>query len=163
MPRPRRFLLLAAALVVLDQAAKHAAVAWLVPGRPFPVVPSVNLLLTYNPGISFSFLALPGGAQRWPLAALALVISALLVRWLWRLPRGRNVLGVGIAFVLGGALGNLVDRVAAGRVTDFVQLYVGSWSFAIFNLADAALSLGVVLVLVDRLLPGAAKAGAPAS
>jgi signal peptidase II len=82
------------------------------------------------------------------------VIVAVLVAWLRRLPRDRRLLGAAVAIVLGGAVGNLIDRVVNGQVTDFIQVYYGTWSFAIFNLADAAITVGVALILLDNLMGG---------
>jgi signal peptidase II len=146
-----RWAWVALAVIVLDQGAKHALSAVLEPFRPVAIVPSLNLVLTYNTGVSFSLLALPSGAQRWPLVAVAVAIGVLLLYWLRRLPPDRVLLPVGIALVLGGAMGNMIDRIVLGRVIDFVQFYYGSWSFAVFNLADAAISVGVVLMLADGL------------
>jgi signal peptidase II len=136
-------------VVLLDQASKRLLEGTIAPFQPVPVVPSFNLLLTYNPGISFSFLQLPGAVQRWPLSIFTLIVLVLLVRWMRSVPKERSLLLAGIAMVIGGAAGNLIDRVLRGEITDFIQLYAGSWSFAIFNLADAALNVGVGLILID--------------
>lgn len=134
---------------MIDQASKHVLEARLGPGAVVAVLPSLNFVIAHNHGVSFSLLELPSAAQRWPLALLALLVSGGLVRWLGKLPADRARLAIAIALVLGGALGNLVDRARLGYVIDFVQVYYGAWSFAVFNLADAAISLGVALMLLD--------------
>ena len=139
-------------VLLLDQGSKRLVEALAPAYQPVPVVPSFNIYLTYNPGISFSFLQLPGAIQRWPLAVFTTIVIVLLVRWMKSVPREKSVLLAGIGMVIGGAAGNLVDRVLSGRITDFVQLYAGSWSFAVFNLADAALNIGVGLILLDAIL-----------
>lgn len=147
-----RWLWLTALVVAIDQASKILLIERLPPYRPVAVLPSLNFLLTFNTGVSFSFLQLPGGWQRWPLSIFAIVIVAVLIGWLARISRDRGLLGAAVAIILGGAIGNLIDRVVNGEVTDFIQVYYGSWSFAIFNLADAAITIGVGLILLDNLL-----------
>ena len=149
-----RWLWLTLLVVVLDQVSKFLLIERLPPFRPVAVLPSLNFLLTYNTGVSFSFLQLSSGWQRWPLALFAIVIASVLVGWLARLPAERRLMSAAVAIVLGGAVGNLVDRIVRGQVTDFIQFYVGDWSFAIFNLADAAITVGVGLILLDNLLGG---------
>jgi signal peptidase II len=139
-------------VLLLDQASKRLVEGTIEPYRPVAVIPSFNLYLTYNTGISFSFLQLPGSVQRWPLAIFTIVVLVLLIRWMRTLPKDKSLLLAGLAMVIGGAAGNLVDRVLSGQITDFVQLYAGTWSFAIFNLADAALNIGVGLILLDAVL-----------
>jgi signal peptidase II len=147
-----RWLWLTILVVAIDQASKILLIERLEPFQPVAVMPSLNFLLTFNTGVSFSFLQLPGGWQRWPLALFAIVIVAVLFGWLARMPRERGLLGAAVATILGGAVGNLIDRVVNGQVTDFIQVYYGTWSFAIFNLADAAITIGVALILLDNLL-----------
>jgi signal peptidase II len=149
-----RWLWLTVLVVAIDQASKILLIEHLPPYRPVAVLPSLNFLLTFNTGVSFSFLQLPGGLQRWPLALFAIVIVVVLMVWLRRIAADRRLLAAALAIVLGGAVGNLIDRVVNGQVTDFIQVYYGSWSFAIFNLADAAISVGVALILLDNLLGG---------
>lgn len=149
-----RWLWLSVLVAAIDQVSKVLLIERLPPYRPVAVLPSLNFLLTYNTGVSFSFLQLPGGWQRWPLAIFAIVIIIVLVGWLARLPAARRLLGCAVAVILGGAVGNLIDRIVQGQVTDFIQVYWGDWSFAIFNLADAAITVGVALILLDNLLGG---------
>jgi signal peptidase II len=147
-----RWLWVTLLVVVIDQVSKLLLIQHLEPFRPVAVLPSLNFLLTFNTGVSFSFLQLPGGWQRWPLALFAIVIVVVLLGWLRRIAADRRLLGIAVAVILGGAIGNLIDRVVNGQVTDFIQVYYGGWSFAIFNLADAAITIGVALILLDNLL-----------
>jgi len=156
MPEPRRerrlfwrWLALALVVVVLDQWTKHLAELWLQPSRPLTVMPVLDLVLQYNAGAAFSFLADAGGWQRWLLAAVALGVSLLLIAWLRRLGTGQGLLGCGLALLLGGALGNLWDRLSLGQVVDFIGLHWQGHYFPAFNVADSAITCGVILLLLD--------------
>lgn len=140
---------LVAGIVVLDQLSKFLCNSLLVYGQPQPVFPGFDLLLAYNRGAAFSFLDDAGGWQRWTLAGVSLVVSVGIAVWLWRLPPRQKLLGLALAMVLGGALGNLYDRIVLGHVIDFVSLYYGQWRFATFNVADAAISCGAALLVLD--------------
>jgi len=115
-------------------------------------LPSIDVLLSYNKGISFSFLRLADDAQRWPLVGLSLLACGLLARWLRRLPPGQPILATGLALIIGGALGNMLDRARIGAVIDFVHLSYRAWSFAIFNVADSAITLGAIATVVSLML-----------
>jgi len=108
---------------------------------------------------NFSFLAGASGWQRWFFVVLAAVVSSALVVWLWRI-RASNLLAlsVGLTLVLGGAAGNLVDRIRLGYVTDFIQVWFGSWAFPSFNVADSAITVGAALLILDTLLAARRKA-----
>ncbi|HHX82310.1 MAG TPA: lipoprotein signal peptidase [Pseudomonadaceae bacterium] len=140
---------LVAAIVVMDQVTKYLSNTLLPYAQAQPVVPGFDLLLVYNRGAAFSFLDDAGGWQRWALAVVSLVVSIVIALWLWRLPARQRLLGIALALVLGGALGNLYDRMVLGYVIDFVSLYYGSWRFATFNIADAAISIGALLLAID--------------
>ncbi len=150
-----RWLWLSALIVVLDQGSKQLASAYLELGQPVPVVPYFYLTLLHNTGAAFSFLSSAGGWQRWFFAVLALVVSAVLVVWLARLPRDSRWLALALALVLGGALGNVVDRVVLGYVVDFIQVYLPFLPWRIFNpwpafnVADSAISVGAVMLVID--------------
>jgi signal peptidase II len=138
-------------IVVLDQVTKVIAEQWLLPLQPLPVLPSFNLTLMYNTGAAFSFLAGAGGWQRGLFIVLASVISVVLVIWLLRLSRDQRLQAAALVLVLGGAVGNLIDRILYGHVIDFIQLYYQQWYWPTFNIADAAISVGAVLLIIDTL------------
>lgn len=150
-----RWLWCSVLVVGLDQLSKLLAEHWLKPLQPVALAPSINLTLMYNRGAAFSFLAGADGWQRWFFVILAAVISAALLIWLLRLPAGRNRQALAIALLLGGAAGNLIDRLWYGRVIDFIQVYYHGWYWPTFNLADSAISIGAVLLVIDALLGSA--------
>lgn len=137
--------------IALDQYTKYLASAYLNFGESVPVLPFLNWTLLHNHGAAFSMLADAGGWQRWFFALLALVFSAVLVGWLLRLSRGMKVLAAALALILGGALGNLIDRLSLGYVVDFIHVYYQTWHFPAFNIADGAITLGVILLFIDML------------
>jgi signal peptidase II len=139
-------------IVLLDQGTKLLAVSSLEPSQPMAVLPSVEFVLSFNKGISFSFLQFVNDAQRWPLVGLSILASGLLGWWLSRVPPGRPVLAIGLALIVGGALGNMLDRARTGSVIDFVHVSYKSWSFAVFNFADAAITMGVMATLASTYL-----------
>ncbi|MDX1796536.1 MAG: signal peptidase II [Hydrogenovibrio sp.] len=141
---------LALVLIILDQLTKYWVNAALVFGEPVAVMPHLNFTLVYNQGAAFSFLADMGGWQRWGFSALAIVVSAVLVYWLKTLPKRWTMEVVGINLVLGGALGNVIDRLIEGHVTDFIDFYIGSWHYATFNVADIAISAGAFCLIVSE-------------
>jgi signal peptidase II len=149
-----RWLWLSGLVVALDQATKWMAEAALDPYVPVPLAPSFNLTLMYNEGAAFSFLAGAGGWQRWFFVGLAAAVAVALAVWLVRLKSGERVTAAGIALVMGGAVGNLIDRIDTGRVVDFIQVYYAQWSWPAFNLADSAITLGVGLLLLATLREG---------
>ncbi len=144
---------IATIVVIADQVTKWAIVQWIdLYARPVPVNSFINLVHLQNKGAAWSFLAEAGGWQRWFLAGLAAVVSAVLVVWLWRIRgAGQLVLSAGLSLVLGGAVGNLIDRVRLGHVTDFIQVWLGDklGYFPAFNVADAAISVGAAFLLFD--------------
>ena len=152
---------LALLVVVLDQLTKGLARALLVYGQPLAVLPIFDLSLHFNPGAAFSFLAGAGGWQRWFLSALALVVSAVLLVWLARLRREQWLLALALALILGGAIGNLIDRLWLGHVTDFIALHWNHRYFPAFNLADAAITLGAIALILDTLLHPAQHGSKP--
>jgi len=143
--------LLAVPVVVLDQVTKRLALEFLVLHQPVPVLPGFNLTLMFNPGAAFSFLSDASGWQRWFFTAVALVVSVAIMVWLQRLPAGSRWLAAALALILGGALGNLWDRLALGHVVDFIQIYYDRWSWPAFNLADSAITVGAVMLVIDAL------------
>lgn len=139
-------------LVLLDQYSKNLASAALDYGRPLQVFSWFNLTLQHNTGAAFSFLSDAGGWQRYFFTAVAAVISIGLVIWLYLLPRGQWLLGLSLALILGGALGNLWDRVALGYVVDFISVHYRQYYFPAFNLADSAITVGAGCMLLDSYL-----------
>lgn len=145
-------LALSALVIVLDQLSKYLSDSALAYGEPRAVIPGFfDLLLVYNRGAAFSFLSEGGGWQRWILSTVSLVVSIAVFFWLLRLPRRQKLLGIALALILGGAVGNLIDRLLLGYVIDFISLYHGDWRFATFNIADAAISVGAALMALDLL------------
>ena len=138
-------------VVLLDQGTKHLVVSSLQTNRPLAILPSVELLLSYNKGISFSWFQLADDVQRWPLVGLSVLASALLGWWLSRVPSGRPILAMGLCLILGGALGNMLDRARIGSVVDFVDAYWRDWHFWAFNVADSAITIGVALMILDMI------------
>lgn len=145
------WLWLAVLVFVLDMATKQWAEAVLIYAQPVPVMPMLNFTLLYNPGAAFSFLADQGGWQRWFFIAISIGVSVALVVWLSKLPRQAVLLPMALSLVLGGALGNLFDRIVFGHVIDFISVYIGwiDYYFPAFNLADSAITLGAGLMAVD--------------
>ncbi|MGD8852571.1 MAG: signal peptidase II [Gammaproteobacteria bacterium] len=147
-----KWLTLSAAVVLLDQITKLAADAALVYAEPVPVVPSFfNLTLMYNRGAAFSFLSDAAGWQRWFFVAVSLGASVLLLFWLRRLKPEQWILALALSLVLGGAVGNLIDRLWLGHVIDFIQLYYKDFYWPAFNIADSAITVGAVLLVWDAL------------
>ena len=147
-PTMARWLWLSLLIVILDQATKWLAEGLLLPFQPVPLMPLLNLTLMYNEGAAFSFLANAGGWQRWLFAGFALVMTLALTLWLLRLDKGERATAAALSLVIGGAIGNLIDRVQSGRVVDFIDFYVGTWHWPAFNVADSAISIGIVFLLV---------------
>ena len=154
-----RWLALSAAVVALDLATKAWVSAAFRYGEVREVTAFFNLVLVHNTGAAFSFLADAGGWQRWFFTAVAAAISAVIVVMLRR-HHANRLLAAGLALVLGGALGNLHDRVRFGYVVDFVQLHAAGYYWPAFNVADSAITVGVVLLLWDGLRSGSAPAPA---
>ncbi len=146
--------LLVVALVVLgiDQATKQWAHETLLGQPPLELLPVFSLALVYNQGAAFGFLNDAGGWQHYFFVSLAAVFSIVLMVWMWR-ERSRNVwLAVSLSLVLSGAVGNLVDRLRNGYVVDFLLVHYGSWSFPVFNVADIAITIGAIMLIMDSLL-----------
>ena len=135
-------------LVVVDQFTKWLSWTWLLEGERVDVLPFLAFEHVHNTGIAFSMF---DGLGQWPLVALASAVLAV-VGWLWsQLPRGRTLGHAGFALIVAGALGNIIDRAAWGFVEDMIAVHWGAWAFAIFNVADAYISVGAALVIIDEL------------
>lgn len=152
-----RWLGVSVVVLVLDLASKFWAASELTLGQPQRVFDNVYLTLLHNEGAAFSFLAGAGGWQRWFFVAIAVLISVVLVFWLRATPAQKRLLPLGLALLLGGAVGNVWDRITLGYVVDFVQVYVPvlPWQmfnpWPAFNVADSAISAGAILIIFDSL------------
>ena len=144
------WLTVAAVIVAADQATKALVQASLAPGERIPVIPFADLVLVFNTGAAFSFLAGAGGWQRTFFIVIAVAAIALIAWLLLRHP-GERLFCAGLALVLGGAIGNLWDRIQLGHVVDFVLLHAGGWHFPAFNVADSAITIGAALLILDGL------------
>ena len=146
------WLALSATVVILDQITKWAIIRWVPLYDKVPINSFINITHQENTGAAFSFLAGAGGWQRWFFVVLAVAVSGVLAVWLWRLRTTRQtVLAFGLALVLGGAIGNVVDRIRLGHVVDFIQVLIAGWPFPSFNLADSAITVGAALLIIDAL------------
>ena len=144
-----RWLWVSAAVVVLDQYSKVLVDSALELHQSIAIIPSLAIRKIYNSGAAFSFLSNASGWQRWFFIALALLVVGVLVVWLYRLQKNQLRLALALSLVLGGAIGNLVDRVLYGYVIDFIDVYYASWHWPTFNVADSAITLGAALLLLD--------------
>jgi signal peptidase II len=148
-----RGLAAAAAVVILDQLSKAAVLGFFAgspPGAHEAITPFLNLVLTYNRGISFGLFNTPGAMNVLLFPFLAAVIVTMLILWLRRVES--PFLAIAIGVVIGGAIGNVIDRIRLGAVVDFLDFYVGAWHWPAFNVADSAICLGVAAMLLDGLL-----------
>lgn len=144
-----KWLWLAVLIIALDLGTKAMATAMLTYASPVPVMPSFNLTLLHNTGAAFSFLAGAAGWQRWFFVVLAIGVSVALVVWLKTLKRNETWTAIAIVLILGGALGNVYDRVVHGYVVDFLHFYWNDWHFPAFNLADTAITIGAGMMILD--------------
>jgi signal peptidase II len=145
------WLALALLVLVLDQLTKWLIVGQFVLGDSRPVTSFFNLVRAHNTGAAFSFLAQAGGWQRWLFTGIGIAASALMV-WMLRAHPGQKLFGFAVACVLGGAIGNVVDRLVHGYVVDFLDVHWAGWHFPAFNVADSAITLGAACLLLDELL-----------
>jgi signal peptidase II len=144
-------------VIVIDQLTKTWATDNLLFAQSVILTPFLNFTLLHNTGAAFSFLADAGGWQRWFFMGLAAIISFGLFIWLLRLSAKQMWLGVALALILGGAIGNLIDRTIYGYVIDFIDLYYQQWHWPAFNVADSAISIGVFMLLIEALFFGEKK------
>ncbi len=135
--------------IILDQWTKHIASTHLNYADPVPVLPFLNWTLLHNYGAAFSFLSDAGGWQRYFFTSLAGLVSVIFVFCLMRMPKTVKILPIAIALILGGAIGNLIDRMSLGYVVDFIHVYYNNSHFPAFNIADSAITLGTILLLID--------------
>ena len=145
------WLWLALIIIVLDQATKWYFSSTMQLGDSINLLPGFNWTLAHNYGAAFSFLHDAGGWQRWFFASIALVVSGGILFWLRSVPANARFLACALVLVLGGALGNLYDRMMLGYVVDFVHVYYGTWHFPAFNIADAGITVGAIMLIIDSL------------
>jgi signal peptidase II len=154
-PNALRWLWLSAVVIAFDQWTKAWVLADIRPGQTVPVIHGFwYWTLAFNKGAAFSFLADGSGWQRWFFTVLAILISAGLTFWMARTPRRDWRTALPLALIIGGALGNLIDRLHTGQVTDFVLFFFGHWAYPAFNLADSAITVGAVLLIAFGLFGG---------
>ena len=149
-----RWLWLSLVMLILDQVTKQWAENTLTYGSPVEVLPMLNWTLLYNEGAAFSFLADAGGWQRWFFSGLALIISAVIVVWLSRLKDDERWAAVSLSLILSGAIGNVIDRLLYGHVIDFIDVYYQQYHWPAFNIADSAITVGVVIMLLSAFFDG---------
>lgn len=171
----KKWLFISFVIIVFDQITKYLASTNLVYHEPSPVLSFFNLTLMHNAGAAFSFLSDAGGWQRWFFTVIAFSVSVFLILWIKRLTPQERLMGFGLTFILGGAIGNLIDRLIFGYVIDFIQLYYHAQSCLIgfspyqtltgqtcvwpaFNIADSAITVGAVILILDSLLDYRRKA-----
>ncbi len=143
---------LVGAVIVLDQLTKWLIVDSFQLYQRISVVPFFDLVRLHNTGAAFSLFADASGWQRWFFTGLATIISGVILWWQWHLPRERHrVLSLGLALVLAGAIGNVIDRMVYGHVIDFLLIYIGEYAWPAFNVADSAITVGVTFVIWDHL------------
>lgn len=147
-----RWLWVSVVILILDQCTKLLADALLSGQQAVVLLPFLALRKAYNYGAAFSFLGDASGWQRWFFIILALVVIAVLIAWLNRLPAEDLRARVALVLILGGAAGNVIDRLVYGYVIDFIDVFYGSWHWPTFNIADSAISVGAALLLLDALL-----------
>jgi len=149
MNRLAAWLGLSAGIVIADQLTKHSITSLLERGEHVKVTPFFDIVLVYNSGAAFSFLAGASGWQRWFFVALAIAISIWLVRLVSR-HRAERLMPLSLSMILGGAVGNVIDRLIHGAVIDFLYFHIGPYGWPAFNVADSAISVGVVLLVWDQ-------------
>lgn len=152
-----RWFWLVAVVLIIDLGSKWLILKHFALGDTVPLLPSLNLHYARNYGAAFSFLADSGGWQRWFFALVATGICVMLSVMMYRASATQKLLNIAYALIIGGALGNLFDRLWHGFVVDMIDFYIGNWHFATFNLADSAICLGAALVLLEGFLPGRTK------
>jgi signal peptidase II len=154
-----KWLWLSLLALILDQASKLAVDGAMRLYESIPVMPGFNLTYVHNTGAAFSFLSHAGGWQRWFFTALAVTISIGITVWLSKLHKHEALLAAALSLILGGAVGNLIDRLAYGYVIDFLDVYYQDWHWPAFNIADSAITLGVILMMAETFGLGKSKKG----
>ena len=138
-------------VIVIDMLTKSLASHNLVVYQPLSIFPGLNFTLMHNPGAAFSFLSDASGWQRWFFSVIALVVSGVIIVWMKRLHKEQIILAIALALILGGALGNVWDRLTLGYVIDFIDVYYAGAHWPAFNIADSAITIGAVMLGVDAI------------
>jgi signal peptidase II len=146
-----KWLWITALVVVLDLYTKSLASSMLQMYQPVEMFPGFNFTLMHNKGAAFSFLSSESGWQRWFFSVIAIVVSGVILVWLKNLNRDQVWLAVALSLILGGAVGNVYDRISLGYVVDFLDVYYGSAHWPAFNIADSAICVGAVMFIVDAI------------
>lgn len=144
-----KYLTISAVIIALDQVTKGIMVSWLALYETVAVMPYFNLTMAHNHGAAFSFLAQESGWQRWFFISLAVTISFILLIWLAKLKPSAKLEAISLSLILGGAIGNVIDRFYYGYVIDFLDVYLGASHWPAFNVADSAICIGAVLLILD--------------
>ncbi|MES9848167.1 MAG: signal peptidase II [Candidatus Thiodiazotropha sp.] len=147
-----QWLWLSLLVIVLDQVSKQLAESALTLYESVRVLPFFDLTLLYNKGAAFSFLSDQGGWQRWFFIVLAIGVTIVLIGWLWRLKRDEQWVAVALSLIIGGAIGNVIDRILFGQVIDFLHFHYQQHYFPAFNVADSAITIGVIIMLYDAMV-----------
>ena len=147
-----RWLIFSVTIVILDQITKFFAVQFLVLHEPKYIYDGLNFTLMYNTGAAFSFLSDAGGWQRWFFIGVSCLVSIIIVIWMYNTLAKSRCLLFALSFILGGALGNLWDRLTLGYVVDFIEVYYENFYWPTFNIADSSITIGAVLLILDTLL-----------
>jgi signal peptidase II len=146
------YLLIAFVVVLFDQLTKYWINVWMIPGDSIEVTAFFNLVYVFNPGAAFSFLSAASGWQRYFFTIVAAAVSIWIVYLLWKHPE-RMRFNLALSLVLGGAIGNVIDRVRLGAVIDFLDVHAYGYHWPAFNVADSAITCGAILLICDSLLP----------
>ena len=145
------YLVFSSFVIILDQITKTIAYQKLLGAEPVEVLPVLQWALVFNRGAAFGFLNNAGGIQHYFFSGLAIAVSIVILIWLWRIFTDNRILAWGLALVLAGAIGNLIDRIRFQYVIDFINLHYHNWYFPAFNIADIAITFGAILLILDAL------------
>lgn len=145
-------------VIVVDQSSKYLAESQLQWGQPVEIFSWFNFFLAYNTGAAFSFLSNADGWQRWFFIGVGIIAVTIIVVWMRRLSSDQRLSAISLALILGGAIGNIIDRVLWGHVIDFIDWHYQGWHWPVFNIADSAISAGVALMIIDTIFGQRGKA-----
>ena len=147
-----RWYILSAFVVLADQLTKNIVTENFLYGENLNVFSGVNLILIHNAGAAFSFLSEAGGWQRWLFLLISSIVSIILAAWLYRLKKTQFFMSLSLSLILGGAIGNLIDRIFLGYIIDFIDIFYKSYHWPVFNIADASITLGVAIFIINNLV-----------